>query len=185
MKKGFSSSNYRKRVNQHLLLPANPKFIWGSILVAWVLQMALTLALGRKGYWLPDVLAVVIVFWCIHQPRRVGIVVAFCAGLTTDLYQYGLLGQHALGYVLLAYFAHLVHRRILWFTTALQAVNLLPAFIVVTLLYVAVRLISGGIFPGWEVFLSPLWEMFLWPIVSYILLFPQRLPPDPDKHRPI
>lgn len=174
-----------RRVHQPLLLPANPRFIQVSIVLAWLLQMGLALLFGRSGYWLPDLLAVVIVFWCIHQPRRVSVGVAFLAGLTTDLYQFGLLGQHALGYVLLAYLAHMVHRRILWFPVALQAVNLLPGFVVVGLIYLGVRMLDGGLFPGWAVFLAPVLEMLLWPVVGYILLMPQRKPPDPDEHRPI
>lgn len=175
----------RRRVHQPLLLPVNPRFIQVSIVVAWLLQMCFSMLFGRSGYWLPDVLAVVIVFWCIHQPRHVGAGVAFFAGLTTDLYQFGLLGQHALGYVVLAYLAHLVHRRILWFTVTLQSLNLLPGFVLVCLIYLAVRMIGGGLFPGWTVFLAPLLEVLLWPVVSYILLIPQRRPPDPDENRPI
>lgn len=175
----------RRQVHQPLLLPVRPGFIRASIVCAWLLQMGLALLFGRSGYWLPDLLAVVVVFWCIHQPRHVGIGVAFFAGLTTDLYQFGLLGQHALGYVLLAYFAHTVHRRILWFPVALQAVNLLPGFVAVCLIYLGVRMLDGGLFPGWAMFLAPVQEVLLWPVISYILLMPQRKPPDPDEHRPI
>lgn len=174
-----------RRIHQPLLLPANPKFIWGSIVCAGLLQMCLSFFFGRTGYWLPDILAVVVVFWCIHQPRRIGIGVAFFAGLFTDLYQFGLLGQHALGYVALAYMAYLVHRRIMWFTSFIQAVNLFFGFALVCVLYVVVRMLDGGLFPGWMVFIAPVLEALLWPVVCFILLMPQRQPPDPDEHRPI
>ena len=58
---------------QPLLLPASPAFIWGSLLVALMLNL---LPLGRV-LWMPDFLAVVLVFWNIHQPRKVGIGIAF------------------------------------------------------------------------------------------------------------
>ena len=58
-----------------LLLPANPKFIALSFLLALLMHMLL----GLLGwYWVPDVLAVVMVFWTVHQPRRVGLILAFC-----------------------------------------------------------------------------------------------------------
>ena len=80
------------RPGQQLLLPANPLFIWGSLLVALLLNM---LPLGRTP-WLPDFLILVLVFWSVHQPLRVGIGAAFFFGLCMDVNQTALLGQHAL-----------------------------------------------------------------------------------------
>jgi rod shape-determining protein MreD len=48
-----------------------------------------------------------------------------------------------------------------------------------------VRMASGALFPGWSLFFSPLLEAALWPIVSVILLAPQRRAPNPDAHRPL
>ena len=76
-----------------LLLPANPKFIAMSFVLALLLHMWL----GLLGwYWLPDVLAIVMVFWTVHQPRRVGLVLAFLLGLALDVHESALLGQNAL-----------------------------------------------------------------------------------------
>ena len=62
-----------------LLLPANPKFIGITLMMALLVHMLL----GLLGwYWLPDVLAIVVVFWTVHQPRRVGLVLAFLLGLS-------------------------------------------------------------------------------------------------------
>ena len=44
------------RPGQQLLLPANPLFIWGSLLLALVANM---LPLGRVP-WMPDIVAVVL-----------------------------------------------------------------------------------------------------------------------------
>ena len=81
-----------------LLLPANPKFIGITLMMALLVHMLL----GLLGwYWLPDVLAIVVVFWIVHQPRRVGLVIAFFLGLALDVHESALLGQNALSYVLL------------------------------------------------------------------------------------
>jgi rod shape-determining protein MreD len=48
-----------------------------------------------------------------------------------------------------------------------------------------VRMASGALFPGWSLFLAPLLEAALWPIMSVILLAPQRRAPNPDAHRPL
>ncbi len=44
---------------------------------------------------------------------------------------------------------------------------------------------SGGIFPGWTLLLAPLAESLLWPVVSVMLLAPQRRAPNPDQNRPL
>ena len=51
-------------------------------------------------------------------------------------------------------------------------------------LLIRLRLIGGAVFPGWPVLLSPVLEAALWPIVSVLLLAPQRRAPNPDANRP-
>lgn len=169
------------RPGQQLLLPANPLFIWGSLVAALVLNM---LPLGRTP-WLPDFLILVLVFWSVHQPLRVGIGAAFFFGLCMDVHQTSLLGQHALAYTALSFFAITIHRRLLWFSVPSQAVQVLPLFLAAHAIELTIRLVSGGAFPGWQVLLAPLLESALWPIVSIMLLAPQRRAPDPDENRPL
>ncbi len=166
---------------QPLLLPASPAFIWGSLLVALMLNL---LPLGRV-VWMPDFLAVVLVFWSIHQPRRVGLTAAFVFGLMLDVHQASLLGQHALAYTVLIYFAIMLHRRILWFSVPGQAAQLVPLFVAAHAITIVLRLIGGSLFPGWQVLLAPLLEAALWPIVGALLLAPQRRAPNPDANRPL
>jgi len=169
------------RQGQQLLLPANPLFIWGSLIVALLLNMV---PLGRAP-WMPDFLVLVLVFWSVHQPLRVGIGAAFMFGLAMDVHQTSLLGQHALAYTALSFFAITIHRRLLWFSVPSQAVQVLPLFVAAHAIEMAVRLLAGGVFPGLWVVLAPLIEAALWPIVSILLLAPQRRAPDPDENRPL
>jgi rod shape-determining protein MreD len=169
------------RPGQQLLLPANPVFIWGSLLLALLANM---LPLGRTA-WVPDVLALVLVFWSVHQPLRVGIGSAFFFGLAMDVHQTALLGQHALAYAALSYFAITIHRRLLWFSVPSQAVQVLPLFAAAHAIELAIRMLGGGIFPGLMVLLAPLIEALLWPVISVVLLAPQRRAPDPDENRPL
>jgi len=169
------------RPGQQLLLPANPLFIWLSLLLAMVINM---LPLGRTP-WMPDLLAIVLVFWSVHQPLRVGIGAAFVFGIAMDVHQASLLGQHALAYTALSYFAITIHRRLLWFTVPSQAVQVLPLFAAAHAIELAIRMIAGGVFPGLSLLLAPVIESLLWPVVSVILLAPQRRAPDPDENRPL
>ncbi|MEO7852962.1 MAG: rod shape-determining protein MreD [Rubrivivax sp.] len=169
------------RPSNQLLLPVNPFFIALTLLVALAVNM---LPLGRHPAQ-PDMLALVLVFWNVHQPRRVGVGVAFVFGLVMDVHQGALMGQHALAYTLLSYGAISVHRRLLWFSLAEQAVQILPLFLVAKLVSLIVRMLSGGMFPGWQLLFAPLGEAMLWPLVTALLLAPQRRPPDPDQNRPL
>jgi rod shape-determining protein MreD len=134
---------------------------------------------------MPDFVALALVFWSVHQPRRVGIGAAFVFGLLMDVHQGALLGQHALAYTLLSFFAIAIHRRLLWFSVPEQALQILPLFAAAHLVSVLVRLVSGGVFPGWGLLLAPLFESLLWPMVSLALLAPQRRAPDRDENRPL
>ena len=166
---------------QQLLLPVSPVFMWASLIVALLLNMV---PIGRAA-WTPDLLALVIVFWSVHQPARIGIGAAFVFGLLMDVHQASMLGQHALSYTTLGFFAIMIHRRLLWFPVISQALQVLPLFAVSHLIELGIRMIGGGAFPGWTLLVAPVVEAALWPLVSIVLLAPQRRPPEPDANRPL
>ena len=169
------------RGSDQLLLPVNPFFIGFTLALACAVNL---LPLGRQPA-MPDLLAVALVFWNVHQPRRVGVGVAFMFGLLIDVHQGALLGQHALAYTLLSFVAITVHRRLLWFGVLEQALQVLPVFLAAHGLSLVVRLLAGGMFPGWWLLAAPLFEALLWPLVTLALLAPQRRAPDPDQNRPL
>lgn len=169
------------RPGQPLLLPASPVFIWTSLLGALLINM---LPIGRTP-WMPDLLALTLVFWAVHQPLRVGVGAAFIFGLAMDVHQASLLGQHALAYTALSFFAITIHRRLLWFTVPSQALQVFPLFAAAHAISLVIRMIAGGIFPGWDIVLAPVFEALLWPVASIVLLAPQRRAPDPDENRPL
>ena len=169
------------RGSDQLLLPVNPFFIALTLLAAMLLEM---LPLGRHPA-APDLLALVLVFWNVHQPRRVGVGLAFAFGLVMDVHQGALLGQHALAYSLLSYLAITVHRRVLWFSVPAQALHVLPVFVAAHAVSLLARLVAGGMFPGWWLLAAPVFEALMWPVVVLLLLAPQRRAPDPDQNRPL
>ena len=155
--------------------------MWASLVVALLINM---IPIGRAA-WMPDLLALAIVFWGVHQPMRVGIGAAFVFGLCMDVHQSSMLGQHALSYTTLGFFAITIHRRLLWYPVLSQALQVLPLFAVSQLVEVVTRLAGGGVFPGWTVLISPAIEAALWPLATALLLAPQRRTPEPDENRPL
>jgi len=79
----------------------------------------------------------------------------------------------------------MMHRRLLWYPLFSQSLQVLPLFALAHVLALGVRMIGGGIFPGWGVLLAPIIEAALWPVASMLLLAPQRRAPEPDANRPL
>lgn len=166
---------------QYILLPANPWFIALSLVVA----IFLNLLPWSRMLALPDWVVLVLLFWNIHQPRRVGMSIAFGLGLMMDVHHANLLGEHALAYTLLSYGAIAIHRRIQCFGIVGQALHVFPLLMLAHIVPFIIRLLMGAPFPGWIYIFPGCIEAFLWPFTSWILLAPQRRAADPDDTRPI
>ena len=167
--------------SSRILLPVKPWFIVLSLFVALVLNFLPT----AEWPWIPDWVALTLIFWSVRESRRVGMGWGFFLGLVMDVADSSLLGQHALAYVLATYLASSLSKRILWFPLMSQALYVLPLLILVQLIQVAVRIIAGASFPGLEYFVSPLIGALLWLPLTYALLLPQYQPVERDANRPI
>lgn len=166
---------------QYILLPVRVGTIIGSLLAALLLDFLpwtnITLV--------PDFVALVLTFWCVRQPRLVGLGVGWLMGLVMDTGNGVLLGQHALAYSLLAFAAITLSRRILWFPWLHQAMHVAILLLGAKAVEVVVRMATGAQFPGWTLIVGPLLGALLWPVVSFLLLAPQRRPVEIDETRPI
>lgn len=167
--------------SSRILQPVRPLFIVFTLFVALVLNFLPT----SDWPWMPDWVALIVVFWSIREPRRVGMGSGFVLGLAMDVADASLMGQHALAYVLVSYAASALSRRILWFPVGQQALHVLPLLLVAQFVQLAVRAMPGVDFPGWNYFIGPFVGTVLWLPLSVILLLPQYQPVDRDANRPI
>lgn len=165
----------------YILLPVNPLFIVTSLLLTFLLNF---LPWG-SAVGVPDFVALTLVFWSIHQPRKVGIGVAFMMGLLMDVHTATLLGENALAYTLLSYFAITIHRRVLWFNPMTQTLHVFPLFLFSQVIRAAIQFVVNGHLPGWLFFIESFVTAALWPLTTWILLAPQRRAVDRDDTRPI
>ncbi len=134
---------------------------------------------------MPDFLALVSSSGTSTSRAVIGVGVAFFFGLLMDVHSGAVLGQHALAYTLLSFFAVTIHRRLLWFTVPSQAVQILPLFLAAQAVSLVVHLIAGGMFPGWELILAPVFQALFVACGHWLLLAPQRRAPDPNENRPL
>ncbi len=160
--------------------PSSPQILMPVRLSTIVASFAVALFLNflpwRDLRLVPDFVALVLTFWCVRQPRLVGLGVAWTLGLLSDAGNGVLLGQHALAYSLLAFLAVWLSRRILWFGSMLQSLHVALILLVAQAAVLIVRLAAGDPFPGWPIFVGPLLGALLWPVATWLLLLPQRRP---------
>jgi rod shape-determining protein MreD len=163
---------------QELLLPAKTGLVVLSLAAA-----ALVNLLPWSGLALvlrPDFVALVLLYWCINLPRRVGIGAAWLLGLLMDVADATLFGQHALAYSMLAFLGIVLHRRVLMFGLDRQVFHVLPMLFIADLASLLVALAGGAAFPGWWVFVPGLTGAALWPAVSLLLMLPRKPRSDLD-----
>ncbi len=167
--------------SRHILLPVRMGWVWATLLGALAFDF-----IPLPGFWgMPDFIALVLAFWTVREPLRIGLGAAFIFGVLVDIGHGSAMGQHALAYVLLSYAARTASRRLLWFPPAAQALQMLPLFLMTQIVMLVVRLLAGAEFPGWGYFLTSFTTTLLWYPINYMLLLPQMQPIERDENRPL
>lgn len=172
---------YAEARPQRILLPVNPLFLAATLIAA----LAFNLMPWRSIAGVPDLLALVLAFWCVHQPRRVSVGTAWLFGIVMDTANGALLGQHAFAYAFMAFAANGLSRRLLWFGLWAQALQMLVLLLGMQLLMLGVRMAAGSSFPGLLYFAGSFIAALLWPLATILLLAPQRRPETVDENRPL
>jgi rod shape-determining protein MreD len=163
---------------REVLLHVRNRFIVFSLAVALLLNL---LPLQDVALLLrPDFVALVVLYWSINQPQRVGMSVAFAMGLLMDVGDASILGQHALAYSVMAFIALLLHRRLRIFGLHKQAPQVGLLLLSAQLVMLLTGLLAGANLPGWDFFLASVSGTLLWPLLPALLKMPQRRKPDPD-----
>ena len=161
-----------------ILLPVKPAFIAFTLITALTVNF-----LPWSGPLLaakPDFVALVVLYWCIQQPRKLGFAAAWLLGLVMDIADGSLLGQHALAYSVLAFAGIVLHRRVLMFTMKNQILHVIPILLLNDLIVLVVRGLAGADFPGFSYFVGSIIAGALWPAMCFLFKLPQRPTPDPD-----
>jgi rod shape-determining protein MreD len=157
---------------EEILRPVRPWFIVVTFVVALLANL-----LPLSGVVLalrPDFLALALLYWCIREPRYVGVGIAWCLGLLMDVGDATLFGQHALAYAFLAYSAEFFRRRVLRFPLWQQAAQVAVLLGLCAAIVLLVRFVGGAPLPRWTYAVPPVVGALLWPFVTLLLQWPQR-----------
>ncbi|WP_274521723.1 rod shape-determining protein MreD [Halorhodospira halochloris] len=145
------------------------------ILLSFILALMLTISPipweDRLPDWFsglrPEWTALVLLYWSLAVPERVGVGCGWLAGLFQDALLGTLLGQHALAFAVIAYFAIRLHKHLRMVPVWQQSLVVLGLLFLVQILLFWINGIIGRPSPDWQVWTSPIIGAFLW-----LALFP-------------
>ncbi len=140
---------------------ANAALFWGSIVLCFLLQlMPLPQALlPFKPYWL----ALILVYWALETPERVGLGLAFVLGLIGDTLTGELLGEQALRLCILCFIILRFRSRLRLFPMWQQSLALFVLLINDRIVLLMIRACAGEPSPPAAFWLAPVAGMLAWP----------------------
>ena len=149
---------------------------------AWVLPASVVLALllglvplpallqPVRPYWL----ALVLAYWVVEEPDKVGLGFAFCIGLVADLLYGGILGEQALRLVVMAFILQRFRARMRFFPLSQQALAIGGLLVNDRIIDAGIHLFVAEPLLPWSYWWAPLPGMLLW-LPIYVLLDAARL----------
>ncbi len=117
----------------------------------------------------PDWVTLVLIYWAMALPTRVGVTIAWLTGLMLDVSHGAILGQHALGLMLVIYIVHIQHQRLRVVSLIQQALVILFLLLLKQLIVLWVSGIVGHAPDTWLYFMPTLTGALLWPWIYIIL----------------
>lgn len=149
--------------------PVKGSFIALTLFVALMLNL-----LPWQGLLLatrPDFLLLVLLYWAVNQPLRIGMGAAWAMGIAMDVADGALLGQYALAYTVTIFLALTLHRRIQAFGLWQQALHVSMLLLTSQVLVLLVHLASGADFIGWHYFLASVTGTLLWAPLALLIQY--------------
>ncbi len=145
----------------------NPWVLPASLVVALLLGLLPLPALLQplRPYWL----ALVLAYWVIETPERVGLGIAFASGVVADLLYGGVLGEQALRLVMLAFILQRFRARIRFFPMSQQMLAIGGLLFNDRIVSALVHILVGEPTLPWSYWWAPLLGMGLWPLVFVLL----------------
>lgn len=140
-----------------------------AALILSVVPMPVPFDAGR-----PMWLAMVVAYWVMALPHRVGLLTAWVAGLATDVLFGELFGQNALVLVMVAWLVLLLYQRIRRFPLWQQSLVMLPVLGIAQMVSLWLSSLVGNRPPTLLYLLPALVSTVLWPWVFTVLRLLRR-----------
>ncbi len=143
----------------------------------WVLPVSLLLALvlglvplpadmqPLRPYWL----ALVLAYWVLEEPERIGLGAAFALGLVADLAFGGLFGEQAMRLVILAFILDRFRPRMRFFPLSQQAFAIGGLLLNDRVVSLVIHTVLGAVQLPWIYWIAPVLGMMLWVPLCLVL----------------
>jgi len=134
---------------------------WGSVAGSLVLSL---IALPEPyGAFRPFWLGLIVIYWALEAPTRMGLGLAFAIGLAGDFLTGSLLGEQALRLVVLAFIVLRIRPRMRFFPMLQQSLAVLALLVNDRIVMLMLRAFTGEGLPDWQFWVGPVIGMLLWP----------------------
>lgn len=141
--------------------------ILSTFLCAYILAV---LPLGGIAAWLrPEWLVVVLIYWAIALPHRVGLTTALVTGLGMDVLEGAVIGQNMLALALVVLLSRLLYQRLRVFSVAQQALTVFVLAGVHQLVCQWIQTVEGAGARSLWFMLPAATSALLWPLVLITL----------------
>lgn len=118
----------------------------------------------------PDWLLLILFFWVIELPHRIGLIAVWLLGFAVDALQATALGTHGLILASVTYIAWRFFERLRMYSVLQQCGVVLLLVFASEVMQIFITSIGSQRAWGWEVLLVPMMSMITWPFVYLILL---------------
>lgn len=112
-----------------------------------------------RPFWL----ALVLIYWVLEAPERVGLGFAFALGLLQDVLVGTLLGEHAFRLAIIAFIVLRFRSRMRFFPMWQQALAVGALLLNDRIVVVLLRAVAGEFSIDWQYWLAPLMAAAVWP----------------------
>ena len=138
-----------------------------TILIAMVLN---SIPVPQWAIWFrPEWVGLVMVYWLMMTPERVGLAWAWIIGLLIDVLYGSVLGEHALALVAVAYVVQRFYLQIRLYPTWQQAAYVMAVILLYQSLIYLIQGMLHQVQSVWLFWIPAITSMILWPWVALVL----------------
>jgi len=144
------------------------------IILSTFFSVILTISTFPLGYFSPDWIFLVIIYWIIAVPGMYGFFVIWLIGIITDVAVGSTLGMNALTYVFLSYVVKRLYKSLRYFTVIQQSIIVLALMAIKITFLLWVDAMLGTDIYSTTMFWTIITSAFVWPIIFFSLRYFRR-----------
>lgn len=143
----------------------------------WVILASLIIALiltimplpSLFSPWRPEWTALVLIYWSLALPDRVGVGIAWFVGLLQDVLQATVLGAHGLAFALAVYLTIQLYQRLRLVPIWQQAITVFALLLIIRMILLWIRGLMGSVDFDWQFWMPAMTGTLVWPLVFVLL----------------